>query len=44
MGKPEITKYVSFEWIGLTTCELEILKLDPTQRIIYSKTSQSKSD
>ena len=25
MGKPEITEYVSFEWIGLTTCELEIL-------------------
>lgn len=25
MGKPEITEYASFEWIGLTTCELEIL-------------------
>ena len=25
MGKPEITEYVSFEWIELTTCELEIL-------------------
>ena len=25
MGKPEITEYASFEWIGLTTSELEIL-------------------